>query len=313
LLLAFWGAGALAQSGPSIVEIGARLRQRVAPGDIVTLQVVGLKTALPGPVKASSLPLPTELAGISVAFRVYGINLPGPPRAAPIFSIEQRPICGDEFPAPPDCRLTSITIQIPLFGAIVLARRVDFAVSENGVSGKAFNASGNLGNIHVLTACSGGSSGSCFTQVPAVTHADGALVTASSPAKPGEVVVIYATGLGETVPPIPAGQATPTPAPRAYNSFHLQFNFSPNAGPGRPYGEPAALPRPEFVGLTPGEIGVYQINVRIPDTIPPVPPCGGSVAGRWPVLSNLTITVTGDIYNNTFDGAAICVAPPEQR
>jgi uncharacterized protein (TIGR03437 family) len=242
---------------------------------------------------------------------VYGINLPGPAHAAPIFSIEQSPICGDEFPAQPDCTLTSITIHVPLFGAIVLTRRVGFAVSEDGVSGKAFNASGNLGNIRVLTACSSGSTGYCLAQVPAVTHADGTLLTAASPAKPGEVVVIYATGLGETVPPVPAGQVTPTPPPRAHNSFHLQFNFGPNAGPGRPYGEPAALPKPEFVGLTPGEVGVYQINVRIPDAIPPVPPCGGSGAGRWPVLSNLTITVSGDIYNDTFDGAALCVAAPE--
>ena len=45
-------------SNPSII--------RVAPGQITTLFVTGLKTVLSQPVKATSLPLPTTLAGISV-------------------------------------------------------------------------------------------------------------------------------------------------------------------------------------------------------------------------------------------------------
>jgi hypothetical protein len=124
------------------------------------------------------------------------------------------------------------------------------------------------------------------------------------------VVVIYATGLGETAPAVPPGQATPAPAPRA-SAFYIEFDFSPNAQPRRPYGDPAALLRPEFVGLTPGYVGLYQINVRIPDALPSVPACGGVRPERWPILSNLTINVSGNIYQNSFDGAAICVASPQ--
>lgn len=310
VVLALSGAGALAQSGPTIVGFELPHRVQVAPGEIVTLQVVGLKTVLTGPVKASGLPLPTVLAGLSVNFRVYGINLPGPPVAVPLFSIEQRSICGD---APPDCRLTLITIQVPTFGATIVDREMDFAISENGVVSKAFRASGNRFNIRVLTAC-WDRYGLCQT-VPAVTHTDGTLVTADSPASPGEGVIVYATGLGATIPPVPPGQAPPLLAPRMANGFSLQFDFSPNAAPRRPYGNPTALPfrlREDFIGLTPGHVGLYQINVRIPDTIPPIMPCGGSLPEQWPVLSNLTISLSGDIYSSdNFDGAAICVKPPQ--
>lgn len=304
-------ASLVAQSGPTPIGVGAPASLQVSPGEIVTLQVIGLKTVLREPIKASGLPLPTVLEGISVAFRVYGINLPGPPVAAPIYSIEQRPICGDETPTAPDCLLTSITIQVPAFAAIIVPRSVDFTVSENGVAGKPLLADGTRFNIRVLTTC-WDRYGACQA-VPLVAHADGTLVTADSPARPDEVVVIYATGLGETVPPVQSGQASPAPAPRAGHAFNLQFEFSPNAAPRPPYGNPSALPsriKEEFIGLTPGQAGLYQINVRIPSTIPAVPPCGGSLPPQWPVRSNLTISISGDVYSGcTFGGAAICVAP----
>lgn len=39
----------------------------------------------------------------------------------------------------------------------------------------------------------------------AVTHANGATVTAENPARPGEVIILYATGLGNTNPLLPTG------------------------------------------------------------------------------------------------------------
>jgi uncharacterized protein (TIGR03437 family) len=38
-----------------------------------------------------------------------------------------------------------------------------------------------------------------------VTHADGTLVSADSPAKSGETVVVYAFGLGQTTPAVKTG------------------------------------------------------------------------------------------------------------
>ncbi len=190
-----------------------------------------------------------------------------------------------------------------------------FAISEDGVTGHLFYAGGNLVNIHVLTACWSRSGAFCDARVPAVTHADGTLVTFDSPAKAGEVVVIYATGLGETDPPVPAGQPTPTPAPRARYAFSLQFDFSPNARPRFPSRIPFSRPSgpaPEFVGLAPGQVGLYQINVRIPETIPPVALCHVDSTEGVNISSNLTITVaTTNAPQNNSDGAAICVTPPQ--
>ncbi len=84
---------------------------------------------------------------------------------------------------------------------------------------------------------------------------------ASHPARPGDALVIYAIGLGPTTPAAASGAAAPgdplaqvTPAPRVY--FGGAFAS---------LGVPAD---PLFVGLTPGFVGLYQINVVVPDETP---------------------------------------------
>jgi uncharacterized protein (TIGR03437 family) len=82
------------------------------------------------------------------------------------------------------------------------------------------------------------------------------LADAVRPAKPGEVVVIYATGLGPVNPAVAAGEpAPPEPLSRTVNpvtvtiqGFRAQVLFS---------------------GLAPGYAGLYQLNVRVPDEVTP--------------------------------------------
>jgi hypothetical protein len=130
-----------------------------------------------------------------------------------------------------------------------------------------------------------------------------------SPATPGEIVVLYAWGVGPTVPLARTGDVTPAPASPTWAN-DVQFNFSPNAPPSKPYG--GFFPfefefHPRFIGLVQGQIGLNQINVKLPDTFPDVQRCDPSRNGICAIQSNLTITVGGA---NSFDGAAICTEKP---
>ncbi len=88
-----------------------------------------------------------------------------------------------------------------------------------------------------------------------VTHADGTVVTAQNPARAGEIVIIYATGLG----PLDPAQATGEPAPL---SPLVRTRVIPKVTVG---GSEATV---FFSGLTPELVGLYQINATLPDPLP---------------------------------------------
>jgi uncharacterized protein (TIGR03437 family) len=86
---------------------------------------------------------------------------------------------------------------------------------------------------------------------------NGALVSRESPASPGDVLILYATGLGETVPPPRAGEIAQAAAPLAATAgFELHFDGN-RVAPGDVL----------YVGLAPGFAGLYQINVRLPQGV----------------------------------------------
>ncbi len=203
----------------------------LAPGGLMT--VFGANFVEPGVFHAPGFPLPTELKGL----RILIGDTPAPILvAANVNGVEQ------------------INFQVPFELPPLYFRLV---VERNGVRSLPMWA----------TQIVFGSYPGVFTLgdgTPAIQHsADYSLVTAESPAKPGEVLIAYATGLGKVIPPLCTGCAAPLDVlsrteqtPFAYFGVSLESN-SPN-----PQAEVA------FSGLVPGLAGVYQVNFRVPASAP---------------------------------------------
>jgi uncharacterized protein (TIGR03437 family) len=92
-------------------------------------------------------------------------------------------------------------------------------------------------------------------------HADGSLITPASPAQASEVVVLFAAGLGRTSPDSASG-VPPTTATTILYASQLQIMLNGVALP------PESI---YYAGVTPGFAGLYQINVTLPDVLPPDP------------------------------------------
>lgn len=94
------------------------------------------------------------------------------------------------------------------------------------------------------------------TGLPAVIRAvNNDLVTLSNPIHPGDEIVIYATGLGRTNPEVPAGTPAPyEPLARAVETPQVQLG--------------GVDLNVFYAGLTPGLVGVYQINALVPLNVP---------------------------------------------
>jgi uncharacterized protein (TIGR03437 family) len=90
-----------------------------------------------------------------------------------------------------------------------------------------------------------------------------------TPAKAGQYVTLYATGLGALQAPLPAGQLAPAGVDSVAGSAKIKLAGSDL--------DPANV---LYVGATPGFAGLYQVNIRIPQ---------GTPTGHQPV----TITLGG--------------------
>lgn len=101
-----------------------------------------------------------------------------------------------------------------------------------------------------------------YTYVVA-THADFSLVgppglfpnATTTPASPGETIILWATGLGATDPPLPAGVL---PTHTSYVTDPVTVVFG---------GRSVSYVTPVSVAVAPGYAGLYQVAVKIPDSI----------------------------------------------
>lgn len=291
-LLVLLAPATFAQTGNTIFRMSPGYP---VAGGIAQLFVSGVGSQLTADVVASNFPLPTTLAGISVAL----VQSATPQQVAmPVIAVSPRFTCGNFrltgfWPA---CgRYVIVTVEIPqeLNGSDKNLAR--FVVSENGIAGGSVEFGQWPDTGWVLT----------------ITHADGTAIDQAHPAKAGEEVVMWVTKLGPTTPTVPTGQVTPSPAPVADFTTLLYFDYRPNASPSEPLcpGQLSSCPlvKPLFAGLTPGYAGLYQVNFEVP--IPPLgtPGCNAntfSPGELWSVASNLTVSILG---LRSLDGFGICV------
>jgi len=100
------------------------------------------------------------------------------------------------------------------------------------------------------------------TRFGVVTHPGGSVVTPDNPARPGDAVTVWATGLGPVDEPQRTGRAAPPDS-----------LVRTTSGPAVSVdGQGAAI---QFSGLAPGFVGLYQVNVTIPQ---------GARAGNRPLV-----------------------------
>ncbi len=103
-----------------------------------------------------------------------------------------------------------------------------------------------------------GASAPALFQLDAVnvlaTHADYSLVTPAAPAHAGEEIVLYATGLGATVP---ASVPDRIPEAAAILADMTDFQVTLNGTPV----DPGNIP---YAGVVPGYAGLFQINLVVP-------------------------------------------------
>ena len=74
----------------------------------------------------------------------------------------------------------------------------------------------------------------------------------STPARPGEVIILYATGFGPTSPPTPSGQIVPSAPVTNLSAISLTIG-----------GRPAQV---QWAGIA--GAGLWQLNVQVPADVP---------------------------------------------
>jgi uncharacterized protein (TIGR03437 family) len=107
-------------------------------------------------------------------------------------------------------------------------------------------------------------------QTVVATHVDGSVVTTANPARPGGIVILYATGLGPTNPPIVPGRIPTTAAPLV-SASDFEVLLDGQAVP------PENVP---YAGVAPLFAGLYQINLSLPASTAPNPEIRLACAGQ---------------------------------
>ncbi len=216
-------ADAAALMGPGVTS-AASFATGVTPGGLATIFGAGF-TAVQGVQTAACCPLPTELGGVSVAF-------------------------GEGLEPVPLLALTSQQINLVVPWSTQAGADPDYVpvtVYVNGVPSLPVMAAFSQYQPALYAANAG---------YAAAQHgADYSPVTVANPAQPGEVIVLYADGLGPVQPGVADAEPAPSNPPPA-------TVVNPVVAIGGVQAEVL------FSGLAPGFVSLYQLNVRVPSGVP---------------------------------------------
>lgn len=236
LLLATLGTGPIPMAAPSaprdtpsyaansVVNAADFQAGPLAPNAIGTLYGKGLSyttEALSAQDINGGL-LPTVLTGTGVRVLIGGL-------AANVFYVSP----------------TQINFLVPI---MLTPGHTDIQVVLNGITGP---------DIPLELAAASPALFQLDPQTVIATRSDGSLITSDAPAHRGDVVTLYATGLGDTIPPVVYSTAAAKAAPlKRLSEFQLMLD-------GLPLDASLIL----YAGSAPGFAGLYQINVQIPNTV----------------------------------------------
>ncbi len=188
--------------------------------------------------------------GQGTILQIYGSNLSGPPAGA------------TTTPLKSSLGGTSVIIGgYPAALYYVSANQIDAQLPFELTPGN---------NYQVVVSAGGALSTPATVQLSAATpgiaafpsglivaqhSSDSSLISESSPAAPGEYIVMYLSGVGAVTSPVADGVVTPLD-PLSYATITPTLTLNG-----------VSIPI-YFTGLTPGDVGLYQIDVQVPQNTP---------------------------------------------
>ena len=229
--------GAPTYSADSIANSAAGIAGFYAPNTFLSIygQNLAYVTRAIGPDDISGGMLPTVLPGTGVRVLINQIS-------ADIWYVSP----------------TLVNVLVPL---VLIAGPATVQLEVDGLAGPAVT----------ITL---GATAPAFFQADATTvlavHLDGSLVAVSAPAHAGEVIVLFASGMGPTLPAQISNTLAPAAAQiSAISDFQVLLN-----------GTTVSASRVLYAGAAPGFAGLYQINLLLPGDAPSNPEIRIAVADR---------------------------------
>jgi uncharacterized protein (TIGR03437 family) len=253
---------------PPVGQIGETilpfLRTVAIPADqssILVLSVSGLTVLTPNFDAVTQVPVISSVTnaadgGTNVApgglIQVAGVGLAPAPAAAKGLPLPS---------ALGDACVTVNEVALPLFSVSSSAIMAQLPFVPAGAATVIVRSPGGISAAYPFTILGAapaifhsGSAGSNTGLATVVRDDNQDFVNFTNPLHPGSHVTIYLTGMGTTSPAAPLGDAAPSD-PLAVVASQPTVTLG------------ASSLDVSYAGLTPGEVGVYQINVTVPENI----------------------------------------------